>query len=310
MYTRYTYAAGATQANITADLAAILTGETEKNNLSASCDKNNTLIQATIAAGWALHDSDGGSGSKVLKAPLADDGTKFKYIRLYSSATTSIRLEVYETWDAFTNAGTNRCYYSDDVNFAQRLDLTNGGVMHVFSSQRFAMLCADTSGGWGSSVYSGPAGCFERTRLLPFDTIAYGMPPYVWGNLGYANSSTLYGGYAPRILNRLEAMQTGVSANVVFSSVGSANILATAPSGSNQKIPNGAGGFYIPFIPLYISNWTDQMPAPYGEISSLCDVWRIPDNLLTNKEVIQKDSVDYMALRTNSTTAFIVARKG
>ncbi len=310
MYAKYVYLAGATQANITADLAALLTGETNKANLSASCDQANTLIQASVPAGWTLYDADGGSGSKVVRAPFADDGTKHKYVRLYSSATTSIRVEAYETWDATANTGTNKCYFSDDVTMAQRLDLTNGGTMHVFSSARFLLLCADTSGGWGSSSYNGPSGCFERTRLLPFDTVAYGMPPFVWANLGYANYSSANGGYAPRLLNRLEVMQSGSTANIYFSSVGYANVLNAAPSGSNQKIPNGSGGFYLPFIPIYVSNMVDHMPAPYGEISSLCDVWKTSDSLLSNKEVIQRNSLDYMVLRTYSATSFVVVRKG
>ncbi|HAT48853.1 MAG: hypothetical protein HQL07_03845 [Nitrospirae bacterium] len=310
MYTQYVYNAGATQANITADLVAVLTGETDKNNLSAGCNKTNTVIQAVVAAGWTLHDTDGGSGSKVIKAPLADDATKFKYVRLYSSATTSIRFEVYEGWDAGTNVGTNMCYYSDTTSYSQRLDLTNGGTIHVFSSARFAMLCAETSGGWGSATYSGPSGCFERTRLLPFDTVAYGMPPFAWFDMGYCAYNSSYQGFAPRLVDRLEASKTSSVASLYAVSIGYSNILAAAPSGVSQKVPDGLGGFLIPFIPIYLANLSSLMPAPYGEISSLCDVWKVPDNLLSNKEVIQKNGLDYMVIKTYSATQFIVARKG
>lgn len=51
MNAKYTYVAGATAANILADLVAILTGETNVNNLSASCNKPFTTIESITAAG-------------------------------------------------------------------------------------------------------------------------------------------------------------------------------------------------------------------------------------------------------------------
>lgn len=57
MYTKYVYNAGATSDNIKNDIIAILTGETNKANLSASCNKSSTDIFSTIAAGWTSHDT-------------------------------------------------------------------------------------------------------------------------------------------------------------------------------------------------------------------------------------------------------------
>lgn len=309
MYTKYVYNAGATQAQVLADIQAVLTGETNKANLSAGCDKTNTLIQATIAAGWTTYDANAGSGSVVIKAPLADDAATFKYVRLYVPNATTFRKTVYETWNASTHAGTNMVYYSDQDAYNQRLDLTNGGTMHIFSSARFLMLASETSGGWASSSYNGPDGCFERTRLLPFDTIAYGMPPFIWANLGYASIGTGYGGYAPRITDRVLSSSTASTADVYFWAAGYSSITYSAPSGADQKVPDGSGGFLLPFIPLYIGN-VNKMPVAYGEISSLCDIWKITSGITNNKDVIQKNSIDYMVLRTNTTTSFIVARKG
>lgn len=56
MYTKYVYSSAQTVTNLQADLVALLTGETNVNNLSSGCDKVNTSITATTAAGWAVHD--------------------------------------------------------------------------------------------------------------------------------------------------------------------------------------------------------------------------------------------------------------
>lgn len=57
MYAKYNYLTTATLLNVANDVIAILTGETNKANLSAGCDQTNTSILNTYTnAGWALHD--------------------------------------------------------------------------------------------------------------------------------------------------------------------------------------------------------------------------------------------------------------
>jgi hypothetical protein len=57
MYARYNYTAAATLVNIINDAVAVLTGETNKANLSVGCDQANTFILTTYnVAGWLLHD--------------------------------------------------------------------------------------------------------------------------------------------------------------------------------------------------------------------------------------------------------------
>ncbi len=73
MFATYNYSAGGTQQGVLDDLIAILTGETNVSNLSATCNKGATSITATIPAGWTLHDAAAGTVTKVIKAPLADD---------------------------------------------------------------------------------------------------------------------------------------------------------------------------------------------------------------------------------------------
>lgn len=54
MYTKYSYNAGATKENIFSDLKALFTGETNKANLSASCNQATTDIVSNTAAGWTF----------------------------------------------------------------------------------------------------------------------------------------------------------------------------------------------------------------------------------------------------------------
>ena len=61
-YARYNYSNTATLVNIINDINAVLTGETNKANLSAGCDQTNTFILNTYAnAGWTLHDQTANS---------------------------------------------------------------------------------------------------------------------------------------------------------------------------------------------------------------------------------------------------------
>ncbi|MCP4696745.1 MAG: hypothetical protein GY862_07840, partial [Gammaproteobacteria bacterium] len=46
MYAKYFYSSGAAQADVLADMAAILTGETDPGNLADACDKASTAITA------------------------------------------------------------------------------------------------------------------------------------------------------------------------------------------------------------------------------------------------------------------------
>ena len=104
MYARYQYNSGVqatVQANILADLLAILTGEVNVSNLSASCDKVNTTITVDNPAGWVLHDAAAGTNAKAIKAPLADDQATFKHLVLDTCQDPADCIPVSRTNRAF-----------------------------------------------------------------------------------------------------------------------------------------------------------------------------------------------------------------
>ena len=82
MYAHIQYDAGYTITEVFNDMVSVFTGETVVANLSgatinagaSSIDTSSTL------AGWAVHDTIVAGSDVVLKAPLEDDATKFKYV--------------------------------------------------------------------------------------------------------------------------------------------------------------------------------------------------------------------------------------
>jgi len=308
MYSKYTYNAGSTAANIVADLVLILTGTTSVGALSGDVDAGNTTITATILADWVVHDSNSGTDAQVLKAEYDDDAASFKYVNLNLGTAGYIKLELWETWDAGLDSGTNMANNSNSNSWAQRVDLTAGGTIYIFASERFMMMVSSIPAGWGSSSGQGPTGVFERTRALEFDTVGAGYPRGVWGEFGVAESSSASFGYAPRLLDKDGITEeTGSSALLKVGSVGIPNIFSSPPSGVDEKIPDGIGGFKIPFYPAYVFNET-LMPAPYGELSSTCNIWKIPTGVLVNLQTVTKNSIDYITLKTRDSTAMMVVR--
>jgi hypothetical protein len=310
MYAKYMYSASATAANILADLVAILTGETTVANLSASCDKPNTTILATIASGWELHDAAAGTNAKCIKAVLADDPTKFKYVVLDTNTAGYILAKVYEAWDATGHTGTNMAYNSNVTTASQQFSTSLSGAVHIFSSARFLVFASVYNGIWGSATGTGPSGCLERTRACPWDTVAAGWPPYAFSNLG-SMAQDGSGSYPPRVMSRALATVTGTTSILTSYAgfLGSLSSMMSTWNAVDQKVPDDVGGSQIPFFPIVWLNST-LMPAPYGEISSLCDIWALPQGVAANLDIIQKGGLDYLCVQAYNTTKMFAIRKG
>jgi len=170
MFTTYRYNSGATQANILSDIVAILTGETTVANLSASCDKPNTTITSTIAAGWTLHDGSSGSNKKVIKSAYSDNGSAFKYVEIDLLSTTYFDCYIYEDFNSGTHTGTN--ISSNSGNYPQRIDLSKEGLIYISSSNRYINFMSLYESTYGDS-YNSPLILNELTRVSPYNTTSY-----------------------------------------------------------------------------------------------------------------------------------------
>lgn len=309
MYAKYEYNSGATQANILADLVLILTGTTDVNSLSASCNKTNSTITATVAAGWTVHDASAGSGKQVLKAAYVDDGSKFKYAELTVTAS-EIQLHGNETWDnsahTYTNKTANTSYY-------QRWSSSNIGRVYIFASARFIALATEYSTYYGDSTYGGMSMLCEMSREQPWNTVAAGYPTYALINSGECIYGSM-GCYYPRLKNNMGNDVTGASAKTYLSTVGCRydgwSAATSFPQGANARVYDATGGRQVPFFEICATDVANFVTW-VGETSSVSDIWATPKDLLGQLETVTKNSIDYLAVTTHTTNGHRWAfRKG
>lgn len=274
MYAKYQYVSGATQANILADLTAILTGETDKANLSAGCDQTNTTITSTIAAGWTLHDGSSGTNKKVIKAPYSGNGAVYKYVELSIDTTALFTAFLYETFNESTHTGTN--ITSNGTTTRQQLTLgTTSNKIHLFSSARMIVLLSETTV-YGDSTHNGALVIAEMKPLCPWNNdTSYPYPsvclilPVVW-----SGTTTAYNCYLSRVKNRLNTDLTGASATSTVGSIGglgsNINSASYFPTGSDAKVYDESGNLKVPRFPLF-PVYPAVFTMPLGDIS-VCNV--------------------------------------
>jgi hypothetical protein len=182
MFALYYYNLGASQANILADLTAILTGTTDKELLSAACDKPSTSISnAYTDAGWELHDAAPAAGSKMLKA-LCQDNTYYKYFGLDLNTAGQIKFAGAETWNADTHVGTN-IIYAAGTGWTSHIVLNNAanfapastaGSILIYANRKEIHLSFRNSG-----TFSWDNVCMEWTRGGVNSALSKGYP--CWG---------------------------------------------------------------------------------------------------------------------------------
>lgn len=177
MYAVYKYIAGATATNICNDVILMLTGTTDPNDLSASCDKPNTSILTTwCAAGWTLHDASAGTNAQCIRSPWPDDPTKDAYVVVDTNTAGAIYTKAYETWNEITHVGTNAC--SGTTSYYQRLNVATGGTLYISASPTHFIMYCYVGSQFGSSSYNSATGIVFRTRRNIWDTVINGYPPF------------------------------------------------------------------------------------------------------------------------------------
>lgn len=199
MFAKYQYVAGASVANILADVVAILTGTTNKAMLSADCDQANTYILSTVAAGWTVFDASAGTNKQCISAPCAGGGPD-KYVVLDFNTSGYVLSKLYETWNASTHTGTNVANLSDNASYSPTINATTGGILFLAATNRYLIVQGYISGIWSAN---GPAIIVERERIDPWDTSAAGYPCGLFGSLStaidqYTTASTNNGFHSPR----------------------------------------------------------------------------------------------------------------
>ena len=264
MYTTYAYIAGATAANILADVVLLLTGTTNKATLSASCSQAGTSIDASVSvAGWTVYDASAGTNAQCLRAPVADNGSQYKYLVIDTNSAGYILQKGYETWNSGTHAGTNLIYDSDVVGYSQRLLVASGGTLYISANVRHCFMWSLQGGVYGSSTIQGPTGILERSRLSPWDTVGNGYPPFIF------LASIVNAIYEPRSLNAANADITASAAqDTVVTPFGGS---AITPPVTSVISNSGKSVFGHVFLPWGVCRAADGHLG--GDITSFSDIW-------------------------------------
>ncbi len=116
MFAKYVYNWAQTPSGLIADVVSLLTGTTDKNLLSAGCNKGLTTITSTTPAGWSLHCAavNGDSRDQVVKSQNLDGSWKFLRVR-YTGAPAGWFFATYDTFNPVTFVGTGELTYTSSV---------------------------------------------------------------------------------------------------------------------------------------------------------------------------------------------------
>jgi hypothetical protein len=263
MFAKYVYNAG-TQANFLSDIVALMTGESNKNNLSSMCNKDTTTITSTLAAGWTVHDASAGTNKVCVKALLPNSVDTYKYVVIDTNNATYCRFLVYETWDNSAHTGTNLLYASntETVDGITVYMTTVSGVVYLSCSQSHIAFSGQNTTATVNSLLR-----FDLEYLIADDASFEfaGCPATDFA----ANGTTIY-------VSSLEA-STGVKAT------GTAAAYLTCLNGGQQwstaSTPNKiltSSGLRLPMYEQFLSAPNIKGPAIVANASSLSDIYVLP----------------------------------
>lgn len=296
MYAVLKFNAGATQAQMGADVVAVIGGETDVNNLSAGCDKANSSISVAYDnAGWSVYDATAGTNKQVLRAPCNDDPTQYKYAVVDYNNSGYIALNVVESWNNSTHVGTNYAYSALSTNW-NRAPVSTSLATTVYlsaSNRRIAM--------WGT--YTGVAST-ALALVLECDTA------FTWcgAGQGFVPVCALAGPnqtqvYMPRYIGKDGSTysQNSSNFNTIVSSMGGTS-WAQLDSTPGSGAPMGGGLFATPITPIF-PNYGSSQQAPMISGFSLTDIYWTPGVGSMLDEVPYNGKTYVMWNTTNSGTS-------
>ncbi len=297
MYCKYTYNDASATA-ILANLVNLLTDQVTSMSTITDCIVANSSITNTWSpSGWVVHDQVSAS-VVVLKAPIYDIPTKFKYLYLDVLTAGFINTKVYETWDAVAHTGTYPTNSAVIVFYVIPIVLNAQGTIYFSSSPRHAVFYTLL----GTTI-NGPYGVTERTRVGAWDTTANAFcNTFQLNSTSFAGSTT--SGYAPYIVNVAAAGAAKISAAAATC------FLATQ---YNTCLVNG---IYVGTAGLYTSLDANLnqvyglrdlgvvYPVAYnnegGDITSLTNIYVAPYNLGNHEDTYTVGANSFVQLGINS----------
>lgn len=200
MYFKYQLSTTSTVEKVMDDLVRAILPNPDLNAMSAECDKINSELINTVTSNWELWDrvvvTPGSNAYSVLRS-LNADGVTYKYLRIDFSSPNSFTINVYESWNKVTHAGTNAVYSSTTFS---SINLNQSSIFYVFANNNYCLFAYKNT---VLGAYSPAAGCIEFSRDDLWNTPAFGYPCHAKLQMENANQVSIGGGAAlchcPRI---------------------------------------------------------------------------------------------------------------
>lgn len=190
MLAKLVWTGSPTIADVESDVIAVLTGETDKSNLSASINQGASSIVSTIAAGWTVWDSSTGQANEqILRAPTVDDASQYKYAILrfnLASSDRELRFSICEEWDVDTNIATNETPIQIFDLIRVPIESQGDNIQELIVSATARRIWIRRSGLFYQSVFP----CLEISRIHPCLVIGNGYVPAVQINLNQFSSGS------------------------------------------------------------------------------------------------------------------------
>lgn len=145
MYAVYSYKSTATTAQVLRDIIMLLTGTTNLNSLSASCDVATSSVDNTFTTGNNFdHDSSISAAlTQSLRMSVWDNTSVYFYVQ-FVVTTTSLGIGIHDSW----NAGTH-VVVAPGAQHTSLMNIntigTTAGVLYIWSDGKSLMVTSGTS---------------------------------------------------------------------------------------------------------------------------------------------------------------------
>lgn len=308
MYARYAYPANYVHADLMNDLVKIITGTTDKTQLSTvgnSTLQTATSINGTIPAGWTKHSTTWSStlsttnASVVLRAPwhtsnidvpdasLINDPLQYKYAELLINNTALLSVAMAERATQESPAVFATPKYVSTTTLS--LPKTSDGIIYIYATAQCIVLLSQSS----TTFATVPIMLCERNRLSPWDTNTAGYPPIL------SNGGTLSTYFFSSVNNlRLKNFSGN---DVINSNYPSANISPYVITGATLRTVKNADGEDVHLLcPIIIGQ--PQIGFLGGEISTLCELWQTTSDFGRMEDELVVSGKTYVIFTQGSTT--------
>jgi len=252
--------------NIMNDVASILTGTTDLSTLISCKVESSVLVDNVRTAGWTLVEKVGDT-KIVLKAPISDRPTSYKYIMfVYAPSNAYITVYAGTNWDA-----TNKVLINSVANVNTSKIFVSTGMMTIIisSSVNHAIIYSQTSGG----IY-GPTGLSERSRESSWDTVENGFTNFALFDTNSSNT-LIYNAYIIEPNSYRPITNSFANSNHNLSTVNGFSGGLYPPSGVVSKGPDLSNVYELVSLNYSFSG----VYHLGGSISEKADVWVGPNNV-------------------------------